>query len=87
MKSAWVMRNAPAISASGDQVHPRAVEGVHAEDRSRSRCGLEGGDDEHQRERDQADRLADRDAAVVVLAERDQRQVGDGDEQPDRGRR
>ena len=69
-----------------DLRHDREVDGVVverllAQDRRRLVAAFEGRDDEHEGERDQADRAADRDAVVVVLAEDDQQVDRDGHEE------
>ena len=82
-KSAWVMRNAPATSATAMQVHLRAVEGVGAKMRLVSHCGP-------QRRRPPASGKSrpGRSSARWPgrrsdCSDRDQRQVGDGDVEPD----
>ena len=87
MKFAWVIRNATATSATAVRFILGLLKRPTLKAGHGLAAGLEGGDHEHQGEGDQAHRLADLDAAVVVLPGRDQRQVGDGDEQADRGRR
>ena len=82
-----MIRKAPTISAAAIMFIRELlkVSSVNTDPVSLRR--LEGRDDEHQRERDEADRLADRDAAVVVLADLDQHEVARRRRTGRRGRR